>query len=154
MDINGRQNVAGAGINLAQRVMSCADGNQILVADPVFETLRHREKYMKSFKSFGTTAKHGVQFRVHQFVDPHPGVDGSTPSRFRVAVKEEPKLTKFAAYYMAHCIKNTESLKKLAGRGGQHCYSAVVLLSQLAADSVGFSEATEISPVESVNFCK
>jgi class 3 adenylate cyclase len=39
-DVNGNQNIAGAGINLAQRVMSAADGNQILVGQPVFDTLR------------------------------------------------------------------------------------------------------------------
>ena len=31
-DVNGNRNVAGDGINLAQRVMSLADGNQILIS--------------------------------------------------------------------------------------------------------------------------
>ena len=31
-DVNGRTNVAGAGINMAQRVMDCGDAGQILVS--------------------------------------------------------------------------------------------------------------------------
>src|SRR5713226_8089092 len=59
-DINGKRNVAGAGINLAQRIMNTGDGNQVLVGESVFETLRYREKYMQSFKTSSTTAKHGI----------------------------------------------------------------------------------------------
>src|SRR5207247_1118195 len=47
-DANGHPNVAGYGINTSQRVMSLADGNQILVSRTVFETLRGRERYMNS----------------------------------------------------------------------------------------------------------
>jgi hypothetical protein len=143
VDINGNRNVAGAGINLAQRVMNAADGNQILVGDAVFETLRHREKYMKSFKSFTANAKHGAMFTVHQFVEPHPGLDTSVPSRFRVAEKQEVKLSRFAAYYFAHGIKNREVLRSLPTRGSYWCYPATVLLMRLAQDSVGSSEANE-----------
>jgi hypothetical protein len=146
VDINGNRNVAGAGINLAQRVMNAADGNQILVGDAVFETLRQRERYMKSFKSFTADTKHGVTFTVHQFVEPRPGLDTSVPSRFRVAEKQEVKLNKFAAYYFAHAIKNREILRSLPTRGNFLTYPAVVVLSVFAEDSVGFSEATEIEP--------
>jgi Adenylate and Guanylate cyclase catalytic domain len=52
VDINGRPNVAGAGINMAQRVMSPADGSQILIGAAVYETLRHRECYMNTFREF------------------------------------------------------------------------------------------------------
>ena len=39
-DINERPNIAGAGINMAQRVMGLADGNQILVSQSVANELR------------------------------------------------------------------------------------------------------------------
>jgi len=146
VDINGNRNVAGAGINLAQRVMNTADGNQILVGDAVFETLRHREKYMKSFKSFCATAKHGLTLAVHQLAETRPGLDTSVPSRFRVAEKQEVKLNKFAAYYFAHTIKNREILRSLPTRGSYWGHPAVVLLMGLAGDSVRSSEATEIDP--------
>ena len=38
-DVNGRRNVTGAGINLAQRVMDCADAGHILLAKRVADDL-------------------------------------------------------------------------------------------------------------------
>lgn len=43
-DINGHRNVAGAGVNLAQRIMSPADETQVLMGQPVYEVLMHRER--------------------------------------------------------------------------------------------------------------
>ncbi len=76
-DINGQRNVSGAGINTAQRVMNKADGNQVLAGEGVYETLRHREKYMKSFRSFTATVKHGIELRLHQLIKASPGLDNS-----------------------------------------------------------------------------
>src|SRR6266404_5991153 len=39
VDVNGRANVAGAGINLAQRVMDCGDAGHILLSRRVAEDL-------------------------------------------------------------------------------------------------------------------
>jgi class 3 adenylate cyclase len=71
-DINGRSNLAGAGISLASRIMDKADGSQILVGESVFERLQQREKYMEQFKNFGVTDKHGKWFRLHQYVGTAP----------------------------------------------------------------------------------
>jgi hypothetical protein len=49
-DINGRKNVAGAGINMASRVMDKADGGQILVSQAVHHELQPSEIYMDKFK--------------------------------------------------------------------------------------------------------
>jgi class 3 adenylate cyclase len=38
-DVNDRSNVAGAGINLAQRVMDCGDAGHILLSKHVAEDL-------------------------------------------------------------------------------------------------------------------
>jgi class 3 adenylate cyclase len=51
-DINGNRNITGAGISMASRIMGMADGNQILVGESVFDTLRYREQYMASFRPF------------------------------------------------------------------------------------------------------
>src|SRR5207247_1517913 len=59
-DINGNKNVAGAGINMAQRIMSLADGSQILVSRNIFEILSQRERYREAFKMYTTSVKHGV----------------------------------------------------------------------------------------------
>src|SRR5665647_3325223 len=68
VDVNGKQNVAGLGISMAQRIMDKADGGQILVGHSVFEVLRGREKYLSSFRRYEATGKHGITFSVHQFV--------------------------------------------------------------------------------------
>jgi class 3 adenylate cyclase len=70
VDINNQQNIAGAGISMASRIMNLADGNQILVGDAVYNVLRHREKYTSAFKAFQATVKHNTQMSVYQFVSP------------------------------------------------------------------------------------
>src|SRR5947208_16891400 len=40
-DVNKRTNVAGPGINIAQRVMDCADAGHILLSKHVAEDLEH-----------------------------------------------------------------------------------------------------------------
>src|SRR5438093_11539393 len=48
-DLNERSNVAGAGINMAQRVMDCGDAGHILLSKRVAEDLaqyRHWQSYL------------------------------------------------------------------------------------------------------------
>jgi class 3 adenylate cyclase len=155
IDINGRRNVAGDGINTAQRIMSLADGNQILVSSAVFTTLRIRNKYFKSaFKTLpNTTIKHGMELSVHQYVAADKvGLNTELPERFEVPVKPEPRLTQIAAYYFAHAIKNQEFFIKHARSGDE--YRALVLIYFLAEDSVEMAQATSIDSVKphTVNF--
>src|SRR6266404_5893784 len=44
-DVNGRTNIAGAGINLAQRVMDCGDAGHILLSRHVVEDLEEYEQW-------------------------------------------------------------------------------------------------------------
>lgn len=83
IDINKDKNLAGAGINRAARVMSIADGNQILVDQSVYDTLKFREKYIAAFREFKATVKHGVQIPVYQYVgDDNTSVNTSMPKIF------------------------------------------------------------------------
>ena len=43
-DVNGRTNIAGAGINMAQRVMDCGDAGHILLSKHVAEEIWKRYK--------------------------------------------------------------------------------------------------------------
>lgn len=85
IDINKRQNIAGAGISMASRIMNLADGNQILVGQAVYDTLRHRERYQStSFRFYRTTVKHGTEISVYQFVaEGYDGLNTDPPARFR-----------------------------------------------------------------------
>lgn len=95
LDINGRRNVAGAGVNMARRVMHEADAGQILVGQTVYDALRYREKYSLSFRAFTATAKHGATFPVYQFLSQDsPGLNVSVPSAFATQNTETLKYPK------------------------------------------------------------
>lgn len=145
IDINENRNVVGAGVNYAQRIMSFADGNQILVSRSVYDSLTHREKYMRSFRPYKARVKHNVPLELFQYVGPGiAALNREVPSEFAV---HEQRLSKVAAYYFAHCIKNRKFLLERRG-SGQNNYALALLLWYLAVDSVGESESTEVDPYE------
>jgi len=145
-DINSRRNVAGAGINMAARIMAQADGNQILVGSTVYEELQPSERYMDKFQFFNARGKHDLKFSVYQYIDTErKGLNFDTPTEFETAKAVETELTKIDAYYFAHAIKNRQFVVQNQG-SGQNDYSLTVMLLFLAKDSVSKSEATEIEP--------
>ena len=70
-DVNDRANVAGAGINIAQRVMDCGDAGHILLSKRVAEDLAHSRKWRPYLHDLGECAvKHGVPiFIVNLYTD-------------------------------------------------------------------------------------
>src|SRR6476469_7843898 len=65
VDVNERTNVAGAGINLAQRVMDCGDAGHILVSKHVAEDLEEYEHWRPLLHDLGTCeVKHGARLGV------------------------------------------------------------------------------------------
>jgi serine/threonine-protein kinase len=70
-DVNGRANVAGAGINIAQRVMDCGDAGHILLSKRVAEDLAHSRQWQTYLHDLGECAvKHGVPiFIVNLYAD-------------------------------------------------------------------------------------
>jgi len=65
-DVNQRANIAGTGINLAQRVMDCGDAGHILVSKHVAEDLEQYDRWAPCLHDLGECeVKHGV--RVHLF---------------------------------------------------------------------------------------
>jgi len=64
-DVNGRANVAGAGINIAQRVMDCGDAGHILVSKRVAEDLSHSRQWRSYLHDLGECAvKHGIPISI------------------------------------------------------------------------------------------
>ena len=64
-DVSGRSNIAGAGINLAQRVMDCGDAGHILLSKHVAEDLEEYEQWRPLLHDLGTReVKHGVRVSV------------------------------------------------------------------------------------------
>ena len=65
-DVNANRNVAGGGINIAQRVMDCGDAGHILVSKAVVDVLCQLARWDSSLHDLGeAVVKHGV--RIHLF---------------------------------------------------------------------------------------
>ncbi len=60
-DANGRENIAGVGINIAQRVMDCGDAGHILVSKRVADDLAQQRRWHPYLHELGDVeVKHGV----------------------------------------------------------------------------------------------
>ena len=65
-DLNEQANIAGAGINMAQRVMDCGDAGHILLSKRVADDLEQYPQWRPYLHEFGECeVKHGV--RIHAF---------------------------------------------------------------------------------------
>jgi len=65
LDVTERTNVAGAGINMARRVMDCGDSGHILLSRHVAEDLAEYERWREFLHDIGTfEVKHGVPVSV------------------------------------------------------------------------------------------
>jgi TolB-like protein/class 3 adenylate cyclase/Tfp pilus assembly protein PilF len=65
VDVSGRSNIAGAGINIAQRVMDCGDAGHILVSKHMAEDLEQYGHWKQHLHDLGECeVKHGVRVSV------------------------------------------------------------------------------------------
>src|ERR1700747_2793282 len=78
VDVSGRSNIAGAGINLAQRVMDCGDAGHILLSQHVAQDLEGYEHWRPLLHNLGSCeVKHSVRVGIvnlygDQFGNPQP----------------------------------------------------------------------------------
>ena len=73
-DINANKNVAGGGVNLAQRVMDCGDAGHILVSDKVADVLGQLSKWANCLHDLGEQkVKHGVRVHLFNLYTPEAG---------------------------------------------------------------------------------
>src|SRR4029077_16678185 len=84
-DVNDRSNIAGAGINMAQRVMDCGDAGHILLSRRIAEDLEQYRQWQPHLHDLGECeVKHGVRISVVNLYTEelgHPEV----PEKFRQA---------------------------------------------------------------------
>src|SRR6266699_2264028 len=77
-DVNERSNVAGAGINIAQRVMDCGDAGHILISKRVADDLAQDSLWQPLLHELGEIeVKHGVKLGIvnlytAELGNPHP----------------------------------------------------------------------------------
>jgi len=69
VDVNERRNIAGAGINTAQRVMACGDAGHILLSKRTAEDLAHSGRWNDCLHELGECeVKHGDKIDIFNFV--------------------------------------------------------------------------------------
>ncbi len=81
-DVNQRRNIAGAGINIAQRVMDCGDAGHILLSKHVAEDLEQYRQWRPHLHDLGECeVKHGVRVSVVNFYSADAG-NPAPPAKF------------------------------------------------------------------------
>ncbi|PYL70045.1 MAG: hypothetical protein DMF22_10310 [Verrucomicrobia bacterium] len=90
IDVTGKANVAGAGINIAQRVMDCGDGGHILLSKHVAEDLEQYPHWQPYLHELGECeVKHGVRVSVVSLYTEELG-NPALPEKLKAArVKEK-----------------------------------------------------------------
>src|SRR5215472_4797839 len=84
-DLNEHANIAGAGVNIAQRVMDCGDAGHILLSKHVAEDLEHYPRWQPYLHELGECeVKHGVRVSVVNFYTDEVG-NAALPDKFKAA---------------------------------------------------------------------
>jgi len=92
VDVNERANLAGAGINMAKRVMDCGDAGHILLSKHVAEDLEEYQKWRPLLYDLGSCeVKHGVRLSVVNLYDAQVG-NAKLPQRFETVQKRLRRL--------------------------------------------------------------
>src|SRR6202047_348082 len=85
-DLNEQANIAGAGINIAQRVMDCGDAGHILVSKRVADDLEQYPQWRPQLHDLGECeVKHGVRVSVVNLYTHELG-NADLPAKFKTVV--------------------------------------------------------------------
>jgi TolB-like protein/Tfp pilus assembly protein PilF len=88
-DLNAQANIAGAGINIAQRVMDCGDAGHILLSRHVAEDLEQYPRWRSLLHDLGECeVKHGVRIHAANLYTDELG-NSEVPEKFRQAKEKE-----------------------------------------------------------------
>src|SRR6202043_4174194 len=83
-DLAAQVNIAGAGINMAQRVMDCGDAGHILLSKHVADDLEHYPRWQPFLHELGECeVKHGVRVGVVNLYRDEIG-NAQMPKKFRL----------------------------------------------------------------------
>jgi len=82
-DVNDRPNIAGAGINMAKRVMDCGDAGHILLSKRAADDLAQYPQWREHLHELGPIeVKHGVKLDVVNFYNDQTG-NAELPEKFK-----------------------------------------------------------------------
>jgi TolB-like protein len=95
-DLNEQANIAGAGINIAHRVMDCADAGHILLSKHVAEDLEQYEQWQPLLHDLGECeVKHGLRLDITNLYSDEVG-NPQSPKKFQ-ALKKHRSRVRWAA---------------------------------------------------------
>ncbi len=96
IDVNERANIAGAGVNVAKRVMDCGDAGHILLSKHVAEDLEEYEQWRPLLHDLGVCeVKHGVRVAIVNLYADEVG-NPQLPKKFQ-ALKKHSARVRWAA---------------------------------------------------------
>src|SRR5215469_5454961 len=99
-DLNAQANIAGAGINIAQRIMDCGDAGHILLSRHVGEDLEQYPQWRTYLHDLGECeVKHGVRVGVVNLFGDGVG-NAAAPKKFE-AIKKHRARVRWAAVAVA-----------------------------------------------------
>jgi len=129
-DLNEQANIAGAGINIAQRVMDCGDAGHILLSRHVAEDLEHYPRWQPFLHQLGEAeVKHGHKVSVVNLHNEDFG-NPALPEKFRAKEAQPAPAT-------------------IASRGPRALIAAIVILAAIVA-AVGYYIFSHRSVVKAV----
>ena len=92
IDVNERANLAGAGLNIAKRVMDCGDAGHILLSKHVAEDLEEYEHWRPLLHSLGECeVKHGVRVGIVNLYADEIG-NPQLPKKFQALKKHSARM--------------------------------------------------------------
>ncbi len=92
VDVNQRANIAGAGINMAQRVMDCGDAGHILLSKHVAEDLEQDDRWRSLLHDLGRCeVKHGMSVGVTNLYSDEVG-NPQLPKKFQALQKHRSRV--------------------------------------------------------------
>src|SRR5437870_2693504 len=96
-DVNERSNVAGVGINIAQRVMDCGDAGHILLSSRIADDLSQQSRWRPSLHELGPVqVKHSVKVEIVNFYTDEVG-NPQLPDKIKRAQEEQRAVDHHAA---------------------------------------------------------
>ena len=134
-DVNDRTNIAGAGINIAQRVMDCADAGHILISKRVAEDLAQAEEWRSQLYDLGAcSVKHDVRIDIFNFYNAEVG-NPATPQKIREAARSTKRRNLFiGASFLVLALVAFVAYEKLFVSGASDKSIAVLPFTNMSAD--------------------
>jgi TolB-like protein len=91
-DLNEQANIAGAGINIAQRVMDCGDAGHILLSKRVADDLEQYPRWRADLHDLGECeVKHGVRIGLANLYDSELG-NGQLPRKLEAITRHRTRV--------------------------------------------------------------